>query len=47
MSASKLENYSEAIKWFDRALTVNPGYKPAIGGKTQAEAGGSESIEKK
>jgi hypothetical protein len=47
MSASKLRSYKEAIKWFDRALAVNPNYQPAIDGKARAEASGSRNNKKK
>jgi TolA-binding protein len=47
MSASKLRSYKEAIKWFDRALEVNPNYRPAINGKAGAEASGSKNNKKK
>lgn len=30
MSAMKLRSYKEAAKWFDRAILINPNYKPAV-----------------
>jgi TolA-binding protein len=44
--ASRLKSYKEAIKWFDRALAINPNYKPAIDGRAQAEAGGKKGSKK-
>jgi curli biogenesis system outer membrane secretion channel CsgG len=37
VSAAQLKSYKEAIKWFDRALEINPDYEPAKKARAAAE----------